>query len=77
MPVASQRAPCSGPAYLLHACALYRQPECSQLKDYLQFLMPALVLKIILSLNVFLMHRLEESYLESYMSLGLGYVWKG
>lgn len=45
---------CVGPAYLVYAYVLYRQPECSELKDYLQFLMSALVLKIILSFEFFL-----------------------
>lgn len=41
-------APRAHPAYLVHAHVLYRQPECSQLKDNHQFLMPAFVLKIVL-----------------------------
>ena len=42
MPVASWGAACAD-------LASYRQPECSQLKDYVQFLMPTFVLRIIIS----------------------------
>ena len=60
MPIASWGAPCASPAYLVCTYVLYTQPECTQLKDYLQFLMPALVLKIVLSFEVFLDAQIGE-----------------
>ena len=53
IPIASWCALCPDPAYLVPACVLCRQSECSQWKGYLQFLMPALVLKNMLSFYFF------------------------
>ena len=74
MPVASWGAPYAGPAYLVRPYVLYRQPECSQLKDYLQFLMPVLVLKIVLSFEFFLDAQIGGVLSRDVYVFGAGYV---